>query len=39
MQQSGTCLKNGSTDLTELAKTRTVDAGMITCRHCRDIEL
>ena len=39
MQQSGTCLKNGSTDLTELAKTRTVGVSMITCRQCRNIEL
>ncbi len=39
MQQSGTCPQNGSTDLTELAKTRTLGVSMITCRQCRDIEL
>ncbi len=39
MQQSGTCPKCGSTDLTEVAKTRTIGVGMITCRQCRYVEL
>lgn len=39
MQQSGTCPKCKSTDLTDRAKTRTLGVSMITCRQCRYVEL